>query len=180
MPHLGRFAQRLYVFQRTPCSVDVRENHPTDREWLASLEPGWQKRRTKNFDAIIAGGDPGVDVVADSGALADKVNSFITAYNNLVQFIDGQRTAANNGDSGSIGRDPLLRGLRNGLRTELLGAYGSASIQRLTEVGVEFTRDGTLQLNQAKFDEAVALNGDDVRTLPLPMTAIADAAKGTR
>jgi cyclohexanone monooxygenase len=65
VPHLGRFARQLCVFQRTPSSVDVRENRPTDREWLASLEPGWQKRRTKNFDAIIAGLDPGVDVVGD-------------------------------------------------------------------------------------------------------------------
>ncbi|MEO8481940.1 MAG: flagellar filament capping protein FliD [Acidobacteriota bacterium] len=107
----------------------------------------------------------GIDVAADSSALSDKVNGFISAYNDLVKFIDTQRTAANNGDTGSIGRDPLLRGLRNSLRTELLGVYGSASLQRLTEVGVEFTREGTLALNQSKFDEAVNTNGDDVRNL---------------
>lgn len=107
----------------------------------------------------------GVDVAPDSSALAGKVNDFITAYNNIVKFIDTQRTSANNGDTGSIGLDPLLRGLRNGLRTELLNVYGSASFQRLTEVGVEFTRDGTLALNQQKFTDAVTTSGDDVRTL---------------
>ena len=107
----------------------------------------------------------GIDVTPDSSALSGKVNSFITAYNNLVKFIETQRTSANNGDAGSIGRDPLLRALRNSLRTELLGAYGSASVQRLTEVGVEFARDGTLTLNQSKFDDAVTNNGDDVREL---------------
>lgn len=107
----------------------------------------------------------GIDVAADGTDLANKVNGFITAYNNIVQFIDTQRTAANNGDTGSIGLDPLLRGLRNGLRTELLGVYGSASFQRLTEVGVEFTREGTLALNEQKFTDAVNTNGDDVRTL---------------
>jgi flagellar hook-associated protein 2 len=107
----------------------------------------------------------GVDVAPDSSALADKVNTFITAYNNIISFIDGQRTSAAGGDTSSIGRDPLLRSLRSSLRDELLGVYGSASFARLTEVGIEFTRDGTLALNQAKFDEAVATDGDDVRTL---------------
>ena len=30
VPHLGAAAQQLYVFQRTPSSVDVRNNQPTD------------------------------------------------------------------------------------------------------------------------------------------------------
>src|SRR5438270_12327547 len=30
IPHLARAAERLYVFQRTPSSVDVRDNRPTD------------------------------------------------------------------------------------------------------------------------------------------------------
>jgi flagellar hook-associated protein 2 len=107
----------------------------------------------------------GVDVAPDSTALTDKVNAFVTAYNNIITFIDGQRTSASNGNTGSIGLDPLLRGLRNSLRTELLGVYGSASFQRLTEVGIEFTRQGTLSLNTAVFSEAVSANGDDVRNL---------------
>jgi cyclohexanone monooxygenase len=45
VPHLGRHAKHLYVFQRTPSSVDVRGNMPTDPEWVKTLTPGWQKRR---------------------------------------------------------------------------------------------------------------------------------------
>ena len=37
VPHLGEWAQQLYVFQRTPSSIDVRGNRPTDPEWVASL-----------------------------------------------------------------------------------------------------------------------------------------------
>ncbi len=65
VPHLGRWANQLYVFQRTPSSVDARHNSETDPNWAASLEPGWQWRRIKNFDTIIAGGDPGFDLIAD-------------------------------------------------------------------------------------------------------------------
>ncbi len=49
VPHLGRYAKHLYVFQRTPSSVDVRGNEPTDPQWATSLQPGWQKERQRNF-----------------------------------------------------------------------------------------------------------------------------------
>lgn len=49
VPHLGRDAQQLYVFQRTPSSVDERANTPTDPAWAGSLQPGWQEERKRNF-----------------------------------------------------------------------------------------------------------------------------------
>ncbi|MGU3500153.1 flavin-containing monooxygenase [Mycobacterium sp. C31M] len=49
VPHLGRDAEQLFVFQRTPSSVDARSNTPTDPEWAASLQPGWQEERKRNF-----------------------------------------------------------------------------------------------------------------------------------
>jgi cyclohexanone monooxygenase len=65
VPHLGASAKELYVFQRTPSSVDVRGNAPTDPQWAAALEPGWQKRRMDNFNILVSGGDQDVDLVHD-------------------------------------------------------------------------------------------------------------------
>ncbi|HEY9216548.1 MAG TPA: NAD(P)/FAD-dependent oxidoreductase [Phenylobacterium sp.] len=65
VPHLGEWAKQLYVFQRTPSSVDVRNNAPTDPAWAASLEPGWQKRRQENFNTLVSGGDADEDLVHD-------------------------------------------------------------------------------------------------------------------
>ena len=65
IPHLGANAEHLYVFQRTPSSVDVRNNRETDPEWAASLEPGWQQRRMENFNVLVSGGDQEEDLVAD-------------------------------------------------------------------------------------------------------------------
>ncbi|MDR3499878.1 MAG: NAD(P)/FAD-dependent oxidoreductase [Parvibaculum sp.] len=65
IPHLGEWAKELYVFQRTPSSVDVRNNAPTDPEWAASLTPGWQKRRMENFNILVAGGDQDEDLIKD-------------------------------------------------------------------------------------------------------------------
>jgi cyclohexanone monooxygenase len=65
VPHLGRHAKHLYVFQRTPSSVDVRGNKPTDPEWVKTLTPGWQKRRMENFNTLVAGGHQDEDLVSD-------------------------------------------------------------------------------------------------------------------
>ncbi|MCY4517631.1 MAG: NAD(P)/FAD-dependent oxidoreductase [Acidimicrobiaceae bacterium] len=65
IPHLGEWAKELFVFQRTPSSIDVRNNCETDPQWAASLEPGWQRRRMKNFNILVSGGDQDVDLVSD-------------------------------------------------------------------------------------------------------------------
>ena len=65
VPHLGRHAKQLYVFQRTPSSVDVRGNSPTDPAWVETLTPGWQKRRMDNFNILVAGGFQDEDLVSD-------------------------------------------------------------------------------------------------------------------
>jgi cyclohexanone monooxygenase len=65
VPHLGAAAKHLYVFQRTPSSVDVRGNAPTDPTWAASLKPGWQKARMDNFKILVSGGHQDEDLVSD-------------------------------------------------------------------------------------------------------------------
>ncbi|MFV8318488.1 flavin-containing monooxygenase [Mycobacterium sp. 23] len=66
VPHLGAAAQRLYVFQRTPSSVDVRANGPTDPLWANALQPGWQRERIENFQILTSGGQADQDLVADA------------------------------------------------------------------------------------------------------------------
>ena len=63
--HLARSAQSLHVFQRTPSSVDVRNNHPIDADWFATLEPGWQRSWLHNFATLQTGGFAAEDLVQD-------------------------------------------------------------------------------------------------------------------
>ncbi|MEU4620360.1 NAD(P)/FAD-dependent oxidoreductase [Actinoplanes sp. NPDC023801] len=65
IPHLAESAEKLYVFQRTPSSVDVRDNRPTDPAWAASLQPGWQRERMENFLTIVTGGYADEDLIDD-------------------------------------------------------------------------------------------------------------------
>jgi len=66
VPHLARSAEHLLVFQRTPSTVDVRGNRPTDPGWSADLEDGWQHRRIENFQLLTAGGEAEEDLVNDA------------------------------------------------------------------------------------------------------------------
>ena len=65
VPFLAKDAGELYVFQRTPSSVDVRNNRPTDREWVEQLQPGWQQSRMNNFNVLVSGGRQDEDLVGD-------------------------------------------------------------------------------------------------------------------
>ncbi len=65
VPFLGEGAKQLYVIQRTPSTVDVRGNTPTDPTWAESLEAGWQKARMENFNALISGIPQEEDLVND-------------------------------------------------------------------------------------------------------------------
>jgi cyclohexanone monooxygenase len=65
VPHLGESAKQLYVFQRTPSSIDVRDNTQTDPDWAKALKPGWQKARMENFNTLVSGGLADEDLVND-------------------------------------------------------------------------------------------------------------------
>jgi cation diffusion facilitator CzcD-associated flavoprotein CzcO len=65
IPHLGRWAQKLLVFQRTPSTVADRGNRPTDPDWATGLKPGWQRERMENFTRVTCGVEMDLDLVED-------------------------------------------------------------------------------------------------------------------
>lgn len=65
VPHLGAGAKELFVFQRTPSSVDIRGDRDTDMDWLKSQEPGWHQDRMDNFNILVSGGVVEEDLVSD-------------------------------------------------------------------------------------------------------------------
>jgi cyclohexanone monooxygenase len=67
IPHIAKTADHLFVFQRTASSIDERGDVPTDPEWVATLQPGWQQERRRSFHSAayeaFAPGQP--DLVCD-------------------------------------------------------------------------------------------------------------------
>ena len=65
VPWLAEAAKHLFVFQRTPSAIGERGNRLTDPDFAQGLEPGWQRARMDNFQAIMLGRPVDVDQVDD-------------------------------------------------------------------------------------------------------------------
>jgi cation diffusion facilitator CzcD-associated flavoprotein CzcO len=82
VPHLARSCKELFVLQRTPSSVDVRDNKPIDPQWFAALaRPGWQQRWLENFVANMSAAEsPAEDLVNDGWTdLAKRIRGRMSA-----------------------------------------------------------------------------------------------------
>jgi cation diffusion facilitator CzcD-associated flavoprotein CzcO len=81
VPRLARACRELFVFQRTPSSVDARNNRPTDPDWFGEIaSPGWQQRWLENFTANQTGGTAEEDLVQDGWTdIARRIRARIMA-----------------------------------------------------------------------------------------------------
>lgn len=80
IPQLAKWAGELYVFQRTPCSVAVRDQRPTDpEEWKTKIanKPGWQHERNWNFNSFVSGAGEGENLVGDGWTKAKAYRALI-------------------------------------------------------------------------------------------------------
>lgn len=100
-----------------------------------------------------------VTVEADTSAIKTEIQAFVTAYNDLIGYVR-QQTAydADTKVSGTLQGDALAVGIQGSLRNQMTGANansGLGAFDRLSEVGIELQRDGTLAVNSAKLDDAL-------------------------
>ncbi len=75
IPEIAKIVKALYVFQRTPSSIDVRDQRETTQEEIETWarEPGWAKARRARFARISAGRTA---MKANDDYLAGKVDDF--------------------------------------------------------------------------------------------------------
>jgi flagellar hook-associated protein 2 len=105
-----------------------------------------------------------VKVGRDTSGATDLVKKFISTYNDLTTFAKDQNTAAIAGKD-SIGRDPLLRGLRDAFRSAISAEYTGGTRTRLAELGIGFDMTGKMTLDETIFEAAVNDSPADVQLL---------------
>jgi flagellar hook-associated protein 2 len=106
-----------------------------------------------------------IEVARDSSASKNKIKAFISAFNDIMTFAKDQNTAASAGKA-SIGRDPLLRSLRDQLRNAVQGDYATGnSFSKLGMIGVGFDISGKMVLDDTVLDTALAAAPADVQGL---------------
>lgn len=105
-----------------------------------------------------------VTVSRDPGALKEQVNDFAKAYNDLVKWVNDQRTAALEGKT-NVSREAVVRGLHSDLRAAILGEHGDGTLTRLAAVGIGFDRTGQMKIDDKAFNDAVNTDPAAVQAL---------------
>ena len=106
-----------------------------------------------------------LSVERDAEGLTEKFNAFVTAYNSVASFINGQNTYSETKESGgALMGDSMLATIQSKLHGLLVPDWEETGpeVQLLTQAGIEFENDGTLSLDETELEEALANNFDDV------------------
>ncbi|KAB2888466.1 MAG: flagellar filament capping protein FliD [Desulfobulbaceae bacterium] len=120
-----------------------------------------------------------MDITADTDALKEKISTFVSSYNKIMEWIGegyqedlGADAESDTSDTeeeslsfylrGDATVNSIKRSLQN-ILTEAVGTNGS--LQILSQIGISTNKDGTLNLNSSKLDTALADNFDDITKL---------------
>lgn len=101
IPELSKYCGDLFVFQRTPSSVDVRDNRETDPDWFAKIaSEGWQQRWLENFTANQTGdASAGEDLVQDGWTeLSRRIRAKISQLPREEMTLENMRAAFEDSD----------------------------------------------------------------------------------
>ncbi|MCK6427640.1 MAG: flagellar filament capping protein FliD [Burkholderiaceae bacterium] len=133
-----------------------------------------------------AGSPPGttvdaeITVAQDADAVKKSVDDFVKAYNEVEKLIaELTKYDPNTKTAAVLNGESLLRQVQNGVRSIVRATMTAApgDYARLSEVGLEIQRDGTLKLNEKKFGDALAADSAKVTRL-FAATSTVEAEQG--
>jgi len=121
---------------------------------------------TLNLTKTNAGSPTTLKVSQDDAAIKSTINSFITAYNALATQLNAMtKYDATTETAGILQGDSTARSIQQQLRSTLTTAFGSGSTSRLADIGITIQTDGTLKLDETRFNTAFTNNRDAVVSL---------------
>jgi len=120
-----------------------------------------------------------VDIVSDPGTLKEKISTFVSSYNKVMDWINQgyvTKTAAETAAAKAAGQEDILsdylrgdstvRSVKQSLQSILTNSVnGNGSLHLLNDVGITTNKDGSLTMNSTKFDTALSGNLDGLVTL---------------
>ncbi|KAK5111189.1 hypothetical protein LTR85_012238 [Meristemomyces frigidus] len=152
VPHLAKYAKELFIFQRTPSSVDSRDNRATDPEiWKKSVavKKGWQRERNLNFNAFLTNAEPkpSLNLVDDQWSRIPGFSGLIggpkkVTMENVADHVgelhalDYPRAERVRQRTEDIVKDPVLAKTFNASNVHLIDTEGKGP-DRITPQGVE-------------------------------------------
>lgn len=157
------------------------------------------ERESNEFNGVVEGvdislqsADVGTEisftVEADSEAVKEKIQSFVDAYNEVVNFANGQNTySEDDGAGGELFGDSILRSVKASMSSALFNVdladvmADTEGFSTLSLVGIKSSNDGTLSIDDTIFDQKFSDNLDALADLFIDADGFdnAGAAEGT-
>jgi len=107
-----------------------------------------------------------IGVKEDMEVVTGKIKTFVDGMNGVLSFIQQQNKLGKETDTSStLGGDSLLRSIENRIRSLVQNPqYGvKGNINRLSQLGISFNRNGVLEYDEKKFNDTLAKNPADVQ-----------------
>ncbi len=103
-----------------------------------------------------------ISVGADTSQATQTINSFVSAYNTVMNDINSQFAVDANGNEGPLAGDSGLRSLQNQLLSAIAySVSGTGQYVNLQSLGIEMQDDGTLQVNSTVLNDALSNHYQD-------------------
>src|SRR5271157_477984 len=103
-----------------------------------------------------------ITVAPDTSQATQTINSFVSAYNTVINDINSQFTVDANAQEGPLAGNSGLRSLQSQLLSAISYAVsGTGQYVNLQSMGIEMQDDGTLQVNSSVFNKALSNDYQD-------------------
>jgi flagellar hook-associated protein 2 len=116
------------------------------------------------FQLLSAAPGTSVQIVVtnDNTDIESAFQSFVTAYNAVVNDISGQEKNDSSGNPEPLFGNPTLISIQSQLQSALFGGAASGSISSIYQLGISANDDGTLTLDTSTLDSALNANFSDI------------------
>ncbi len=117
---------------------------------------------------LLAIGSSTINVTANTSELENKIKSFVTAYNDVQDFITGQYTKDATGKpSGTLAGDATLRSVQAQLRNTVGSSFAGngGTFSNLTQVGIGRDTTGKLTIDNTVLSQSLSNSLTNVRAL---------------
>jgi flagellar hook-associated protein 2 len=109
-----------------------------------------------------------IHVEKDIDGIIEALNELVSAYNSANYYINNQFAYNSTTETaGVLSGDSTLRRIQSNLQNQIIQAVSNrfTSYSVVTQVGVEFNRDGSLSIDESKLREALSANFTEVAAL---------------
>ena len=157
--------QDLYFDQETPAQNGVIKMDGFEFEISGNTVTDILPGVTLDIRQASPGRQVNVSVKENREAVSSKIGDFVKAMNEVLSFIQSQNQMNEKTDTSStLGGDQIIRMIEGRMQRLIQDPqYGvGGEIKRLSQLGIEITRNGTLKLNEEKFNQVLAKHPDDV------------------